>query len=601
MGKNWGKSWSRKRKVEERTAKVDKERKDNNNNNNNGSNNNKSRGGYTVVPSNAKFEAYYSLVGLHDSRYDRITQQFVPCTSDEEKHAERELFMATVSDILPASFRVDRSLDPTIQNTILEELQQFVGREMELEVELPRKSAVFGGDMKNDNLAKSMGSNNNNNNDDDNDDDDAKHSTHATDEADFESAADINKEGHTIVKKKIAPAKPIPFISCNNKVLGFQLSIDKRTLRRNKSLEPLFSWLKIQTDCGHITRQETVSMIPPVVLDVKEGMRVLVMCAAPGSKTCQLLEIVGGLPPNTHNCGHNGDGSAVEPTGYVVANDSDPKRAYMLVTQLRRMNSPSVFVTSCDGRFFPILDDKSVRGTSAEGMFDRVLCDVPCSGDGTMRKNPGIWKHWNQLGSLAIHPLQLEIALRGARLTRVGGYLVYSTCSMNPMENESVVAALLRIADGALVLEDPRGRMEGLLARPGWSSWRVLRESSSRTRRARKDMKKKNSAKMQERRREWEAKAVASESAAEKQMEDEEEDTNNIMSPYDTIPYCPPATWDEDALVERTKSLGFVEYRSYDDVEPEWQQRVRASCFPPTDEEAKRFQLHKCLRSLPQV
>lgn len=585
MGKNWGKSWSRKRKVEERTAKVDKERKDNGYNHN-------GRGGYTAVPSNAKFEAYYSLVGLHDSRYDRDTQQFVPCTSDEEKHAERELFMATVSDILPASFRVDRSLDPTIQNTILEELQQLVGREMELEVELPRKSAVFG-DTANNNLAKSKGSND----DDDDDEYDVEHPTHT--KADFKSAH-VDNEGPTIVKKTIAPAKPIPFISCNNKVLGFQLSIDKRTLRRNKSLEPLFTWLKIQSDCGHITRQETVSMIPPVVLDAKEGMSVLDMCAAPGSKTCQILEVVGGLPKNDQ-CGHNGDGSAVEPTGYVVANDSDPKRAYMLVTQLRRMNSPSVFVTSCDGRFFPILDDKSVRGTNKEGMFDRVLCDVPCSGDGTMRKNPGIWKHWNQLGSLAIHPLQLEIALRGARLTRVGGYLVYSTCSMNPMENESVVSALLRIADGALVLEDPRGRMEGLLARPGWSSWRVLRESSSRTRRARKDMKKKNSAKMQERRKEWEKKAVVSESTAEKQMnnKDEEGETNE-MSPYDTIPYCPPATWDEDALVERTKSLGFVEYRSYDDVEPEWQQRVRASCFPPTDEEAKRFQLHKCLRSLPQ-
>ena len=579
MGKNWGKSWNRKRKVEERTAKVDK--KDRRDKGNGG-------GSYNVVPnSNAKFEAYYSLVGLHNSRYDTDCQQFVPCTSDEEKHAERELFMATISDILPASFRVDRSLDPTIQNTVLEELQQFVGKEIELEVELPRRSAVFGG-MKNI-LAKPTKCTNN---------DDVEQHPNNEDEV---NTTTVDDEGPTIVKKTIAPAKPIPFISCNNKILGFQLSVDKRTLRRNKSLEPLHTWLKIQTDCGHVTRQETVSMIPPVVLDVKEGMSVLDMCAAPGSKTCQLLEVVGGLP---HHSGKDEYGNlvhAVEPTGYVVANDSDTKRAYMLVTQLRRMNSPSVFVTSCDGRFFPILDDKSVRGTDKEGVFDRVLCDVPCSGDGTMRKNPGIWKHWNQLGSLALHPLQLEIALRGARLTHVGGYLVYSTCSMNPMENESVVAALLRIADGALVLEDPRGRMDGLLARPGWSTWRVLRESSSRTRRARKDLKKKHNAKMQARRTEWEEKEMAGENPAEEQIEDKEEEEMFEISPYDTVPYCPPATWDEDALVERTKSLGFVEYGSYDDVEPEWQQRVRASCFPPTEEEAKKFQLHKCLRSLPQV
>ena len=77
-------------------------------------------------------------------------------------------------------------------------------------------------------------------------------------------------------------------------------------------------------------------MIPPVVLNAKEGMSVLDMCAAPGSKTCQLLEVVGGFTCKTE----------FEPHGYVVANDADAKRAYMLVNQLKRMNSPSVYVTS---------------------------------------------------------------------------------------------------------------------------------------------------------------------------------------------------------------------------------------------------------------
>ncbi|KAL7535379.1 hypothetical protein ACHAXR_009414, partial [Thalassiosira sp. AJA248-18] len=300
-----------------------------------------------------------------------------------------------------------------------------------------------------------------------------------------------------------------------------------------------------------------------------------------------------------------------EPKGYVVANDADAKRAYMLVAQLRRMNSPSVFVTSCDGQYFPILDSKSQKGTDREGMFDRVLCDVPCSGDGTVRKNPGIWKRWNQLGSLSLHPLQLSIALRGARLTHVGGYMVYSTCSMNPMENESVVAELLRIGQGSLILEDPRDRMgEGLIARPGWSTWKVLRESSNRTRRARKDYNKKNNKKMLEKRKEWEEKRARGECPPpkEKKVEaaagdkdgEEEEEEKFVPSPYDTIPYIPPPTWDDAALRERTTSLGFVEYESYDDVEEDWKRRVRGSCFPPTEEEAERFELHKCLRCLPQ-
>ena len=567
MGKNGGrgrKKWNRKRKAEEGAAKEGKERT-------NAAGYEEGQDYAAAKTSNPKFEAYYSLVGLHDTRYDN--GMFVPCVTDAEKHAERDLFMSTLRATLPASFRVDRSLDPTIQKTILEELQEYVGKEMEVEIELPRRSEAIGGKKtcieQGVEVAKE-------------DDNDQK-----TDNGNSSGEAQF-------VKKILAPAKPIPFISHNDVTLGFQLSVDRRTLRRNASLNPLHSFLKIHTDCGHITRQETVSMIPPVVLDAKEGMSVLDMCAAPGSKTCQLLEVVGGFTSKTE----------FEPHGYVVANDADPKRAYMLVNQLKRMNSPSVYVTSCDGQFFPILDDKSVRGTEKEGMFDRVLCDVPCSGDGTVRKNPGIWKNWNQLGSLALHPLQLSIALRGARLTHVGGYMVYSTCSMNPMENESVVAELLRITDGALVLEDPRERMEGLVARPGWSTWRVLREGKNRTRKAMKDWQKKNNKKMQQKRKEWEAKRARGEcpepqerSSDENGVEEKEKFT---PSPYDTIPYVPPETWDEEALSERTTSLGFVEYKKYDEVEDDWRRRVRKSCFPPTEEEAKRFELHKCLRSLPQ-
>ena len=626
MGKNrGGKKWSRKRKADEKSLKSDKPRRDKN-----------GVGSYNIVQySNAKFESYYSLIGLHDTKYNPSTCQFEQCTTDEEKHAERNLFMETTSTILPASFRVDRSLDPMIQSTVLEELQEFVGKEMELEIELPQRSVVFGG-MKNilDNGKDVVAENDNGEEVVEAEEEEVKGTT-TNDAKQSESEEKPNtkngeeKEKRTkkndyqpiIVKKTIAPAKPIPFISSGSTTLGFQLSIDRRTLRRNKSLEPLHDWLKIQTDCGHITRQETVSMIPPVVLNAKEGMSILDMCAAPGSKTCQLLEVVGGLKPTTTTTNNNEEQAELEPTGYVVANDADAKRAYMLVNQLRRMNSPSVFVTSCDGQYFPILDAKSDRGTINEGMFDRVLCDVPCSGDGTVRKNPGIWKRWNQLGSLALHPLQLSIALRGARLTKVGGYMVYSTCSLNPMENESVVAELLRIANGSLVLEDPRHRMEGLLARPGWSHWRVLRESKNRTRKAMKDIRKKHNAKMQEKKKEFEEKMMTNNNnnddgecpppPKEKKEKEEEDDDNDegeegkkedkfAPSPYDTIPYVPPATWDEASLSERTTSLGFVEYASHADVEEEWKRRVRASCFPPTPEEAKQFELHKSLRCLPQ-
>lgn len=231
-GGGGGKKWSRKRKAEEAEAKAGKPRA------------NGGGGGYNVIQnSNAKFEAYYSLVGLHDARYHAERREFVACVGDAEKHAERDRFMAAMGAILPASFRVDRSLDPTIQRKLLEELQQFVGEEMEVEIELPRRSAAFGG-MKNI-MEKGK-----------------EVADSEAGEAKAEGAAAPGKEtsandddGPTIVKRKIAPAKPIPFISSNSVTLGYQLSVDRRTLRRNKSLEPLHAWLKIQTDCGHITRQ----------------------------------------------------------------------------------------------------------------------------------------------------------------------------------------------------------------------------------------------------------------------------------------------------------------------------------------------------------
>uniref|UniRef100_A0A7S4JKA6 SAM-dependent MTase RsmB/NOP-type domain-containing protein n=1 Tax=Odontella aurita TaxID=265563 RepID=A0A7S4JKA6_9STRA len=332
-------------------------------------------------------------------------------------------------------------------------------------------------------------------------------------------------------KRTVHPARPIPFVPH-----GYQLGVDRRTIRRNPALSDFHDWLKVHTASGFLTRQETVSMIPPVVLNPVAGDRVLDMCAAPGSKTSQMVEALsaGGKDALDE------DG---EPRGLVVANDADPKRAYMLVAQLRRINAPNIYVCSCDGQQFPTLDGKrdknkkwkegEGKGKDAgaangeggaakeeekkdedkdevEGIFDKVLADVPCSGDGTTRKNPGIWRHWSQVASLGLHPLQLSILLRGARLTRVGGYVCYSTCSMNPVENEAVVAEALRRTKGALELVDRREDLgPALRARPGWSKWRVMVErgkAGMASRKERQNYEKKNNAKMQKRRAEWEEK-----------------------------------------------------------------------------------------------
>lgn len=92
--------------------------------------------------------------------------------------------------------------------------------------------------------------------------------------------------------------------------------------------------------------------------------------------------------------------------------------------------------------------------------YDRVVCDVPCSGDGTIRKNPTVWSRWHPGVVNGLHHLQHEIARRGLALLSAGGLMAYSSCAMNPAENEAVVARLLEEAGGELEVVECREALE---------------------------------------------------------------------------------------------------------------------------------------------
>merc|ERR1712166_158523 len=283
---------------------------------------------------------------------------------------------------------------------------------------------------------------------------------------------------------------------------------------------------------------------------------------------------------------------------------------------------PAVFITSCDARFFPLLrsKDSESTGDSDEGIFDRVLCDVPCSGDGTTRKNPGVWKNWTCLNGYALHPLQLAIALRGAQSTKVGGYLCYSTCSMNPIENEAVVAELLRASEGSLELVERKSELTGLVSRPGMDTWTNLSEVKSALQI--KNQKKKNNAKMVARREEWAKKnkteteetACVTEASNDKLAPDvltEIQDINKDTEKSEVEPmkeekvsirttFQPNSMDDKVELKKLVESAGMFEFSSYDEVPDEMRKRIRSTCFPPTPEEISKFNLKYCMRILPQ-
>lgn len=248
-----------------------------------------------------------------------------------------------------------------------------------------------------------------------------------------------------------AQIAPVPWYPNN---LAWEVRTDRRTLKREAAFKPFHNFLKQASDSGLITRQELVSMLPVLALDIHPGHHVLDMCAAPGSKTSQCIE-------------------QLRSEGLVLANDADPNRARMLIHQLRRANTSLVAVVNHQAQFFPRIGPKH-----SPFLFDRVICDVPCTGDGAIRKYPTKWSTWSEKDALAIHPVQVDILFRALLLCKEGGLVAYSTCSLNPIEDEAVVAAALAKYGDQVELLDLVHRFSvicpGLQVRAGLPVWKVL-------------------------------------------------------------------------------------------------------------------------------
>jgi len=91
------------------------------------------------------------------------------------------------------------------------------------------------------------------------------------------------------------------------------------------------------------------------------------------------------------------------PSGLLLANDSDAKRTHLLIHQSARLPSPAFMVTNIDASNYPNIKIPTAGGNKTNLLFDRILCDVPCGGDGTIRKNLGIWKTWQPNDGNGLH------------------------------------------------------------------------------------------------------------------------------------------------------------------------------------------------------
>ena len=242
----------------------------------------------------------------------------------------------------------------------------------------------------------------------------------------------------TVEQVKALGAEPIPWMMNET---GFTMPF-----ARGRAPEGLAQRLMaLLHETGRITRQEAASMLPVRLLNHAKADLALDMCAAPGSKTTQL-------------------GESLHPEGVVVANEPVSGRLNMLVSNRSRLGLANIVVTQHDGRHFARLPPPG---------FDAVVADVPCTGTGTTRKNRDVWWDWTPKESRRMFKMQVEITVRGASLLVPGGHLIYSTCSIDPVENEAVVAEVLRRCP---YLELVPMVLEGLTLHPGLKRWPMLNE-----------------------------------------------------------------------------------------------------------------------------
>lgn len=283
--------------------------------------------------------------------------------------------------------------------------------------------------------------------------------------------------------------------------LAYSMNTPKHVIRKFPPFAAFQKFLVSETSVGNISRQEVVSMIPPLLMDLEPGMSVLDLCAAPGSKAAQLLEMVhtgeeARIRKFMESFGEVKSQPAVEEdvdlsvdagddgraTGLLIANDADYKRSHMLVHQLKRLSSPNLLVTNHDATLYPAIKLPRDPENPEKGQylrFDRILADVPCSGDGTLRKNINLWKDWQPGNALGLHITQVRILVRALQMLKVGGKVVYSTCSMNPVENEAVVVSAIERCGGPekIGIIDCKDRLPLLKRKPGMHQWQIMDKS----------------------------------------------------------------------------------------------------------------------------
>ena len=178
---------------------------------------------------------------------------------------------------------------------------------------------------------------------------------------------------------------------------------------------------------GHYYNQSLASMIPVHLLLPQPGDQILDMCAAPGSKTTQI-------------------GQILEQNGTIVAVDAKPSRIRSLTSNIKRCGIKNCVI-------FPFDSTQLNVNNLASFKPNKILLDAPCSGSGIIRGEPNLKKVKNDKEIKRLSQIQKRLLKSGLDLLPSGGFLMYSTCSFHYQENEQVVSEVISLRNDVEIVE----------------------------------------------------------------------------------------------------------------------------------------------------
>ncbi|ANZ63786.1 RNA methyltransferase [Secundilactobacillus paracollinoides] len=232
---------------------------------------------------------------------------------------------------------------------------------------------------------------------------------------------------------------------------GFRINPLRASLPKNVDLSqpvPYTKWGYYGKVTGHtvahqsgaVYSQEPSAMFVGETAHPVEGDRVLDLSAAPGGKTTHL-------------------GSFLNNTGLLVSNEIMPKRAKVLSENVERFGLTNTLVLN---------ETPEVIAKHFPAYFDKIVVDVPCSGEGMFRKDPEAISYWSLDYPKACAERQRMILAEAVKTIKPGGELVYSTCTFAPEEDEQIIAWLLETYPQFEIvpIDKPAGIVDG---RPNWA------------------------------------------------------------------------------------------------------------------------------------